>query len=119
VPGQAAELRWGFKGAAGRIRRLEVTLEGREEADYTRGTDRTTAREVFATLPVVDVASSSEVAAGTVRLEIPAGTMHSFEASDNRIVWTLKLRGMIPMWPDVMEELPVVIEPAPIGTDTP
>jgi len=119
VPGQAAELRWGFKGAAGRIRRLEVTLEGREEADYTRDTDRTTAREVFATLPVVDVASSSEVAAGTVRLEIPAGTMHSFEASDNRIVWTLKLRGMIPMWPDVMEELPVVIEPAPIGTDTP
>lgn len=118
VPGEAAELRWGFKGSTRRIQRLEVTLEGREEADYTRGTDRTTAREVFATLPVVDVTSSSEVAAGTARLEIPAGTMHSFDAPDNRIVWALKLQGTIRMWPDVMEELPVVIEPAPLGTET-
>lgn len=119
TPGGSAELTWGFAGTAGRIRRLEITLEGREEADYTRGTNRHTAKEVFATLPVVDATGSSEVAGGTARVEIPPDAMHSFEASDNRVLWTLKLRGTIKMWPDVMEELPVVIEPAPIRTDRP
>lgn len=114
VPGGSAELTWGFEGSTGRIRRLQIVLEGREEADYTRGTNRTTARETFATLPVTDVTGSSEIAFGRARLEIPAGTMHSFDAPDNRIVWALKLQGTIRMWPDVMETLPVVIEPTPV-----
>jgi len=116
VLGRAAELSWSFRGAAGRIRRLLVTLEGREEADYTRGTDRHTDRQVFTTITLVDSALRSAIAAGSVRVDVPAGTMHSFSAPDNRIVWTLKLHGSIRMWPDVLEELPVVIEPGPVGT---
>ena len=111
VLGSAADLAWSFRGATGRIRRLEIQLEGREEADYTRGTDRVTAKEVFATIPLVDTALRSSIPAGTVRVEVPADTMHSFSAPDNRIVWTLKLRGTIRMWPDVSEELPAVLAP--------
>ena len=114
VLGRPADLAWSFRGAAGRIQRLEITLEGREEADYTRGTDRVTAKETFATIPLVDTALRSSIPAGSTRIEVPADTMHSFSAPDNRIVWTLKLKGTIRMWPDVGEELPVVVAPRPV-----
>lgn len=114
VLGCPADLAWSFRGATGRIQRLEITLEGREEADYTRGTDRVTAKEVFATIPLVDAALRSAIPAGSTRIEVPADTMHSFSAPDNRIVWTLKLRGTIRRWPDVSEEMPVVVAPRPL-----
>ncbi len=113
--GGSADLSWSFIGATGRISRLEIELEGREEADYTRGTDRVTAKEVFATIPLVDVALRSSIASGSTRIEVPAGTMHSFDADDNRIVWVLKLKGTIRRWPDVNEQLPVVIAPPSPG----
>jgi len=114
VLGRPADLTWSFHGSASRIRRLEINLVGREEADYTRGTDRHTAKEVFATLELVDSALPSAIPAGSVRIEMPADTMHSFSAPDNRIVWALKLQGRIRLWPDVLEELPVVVEPRPL-----
>ena len=114
VLGSAADLAWSFRGKAGRIQRLVIKLEGQEEADYTRGTDRVTAKEVFATIPLVDTALQSSIAAGSTRIEVPADTMHSFAAPDNRIVWTLLLQGTIRMWPDVKESLPVVIAPRPV-----
>lgn len=114
--GEAADLAWRFSGRAGRIRRLEITLEGREEAVYRRGTDTVTARETFATLPLAELASAREIAAGSTRIEVPAGTMHSFEASHNRIVWTLKVRGDIRSWPDVSEDFEVVVAPQAAGS---
>jgi hypothetical protein len=38
--------------------------------------------------------------------------MHSFTASNNRIVWTLKLSGEIPRWPDVTESVEIEVTPA-------
>jgi hypothetical protein len=41
---------------------------------------------------------------GKTIVEIPAGTMHSFEAANNKIVWALKVEGKIDRWPDIDEE---------------
>lgn len=112
--GGEAELAWSFSGWPGRIRRLEVSLEGVEEADYTRGTDRHTDRETFATYRLLESTRPVEIAQGYARVAIPADTMHTFEAPDNRIVWTLKVQGEIRLWPDVLEEFRVVIHPLPL-----
>ena len=107
--GEEATLRWSFRGSGGRIRRLRITLGGREEATYTRGTDRVTVRETFAEIVVFD--GDFGVATGGARFQVPADGMHSFEATHNKIVWQLVLHGTIDRWPDVHEELPLVVYP--------
>lgn len=116
VLGGHNELRWSFRGRPGRIRRLKITLEGVEEADYRQGTTTRTEKETFSTLDLVDESSSVAIPRGTATVSIPAGTMHTFEASDNRIVWRLKLQGEIARWPDVSEEMKVTVEPLPPGS---
>lgn len=111
--GGSTEISWSFSGRAGRIRRLRLILEGTEEARYRRGTNTHTARETFATLVVVDVDQASLVRTGTAELAVPADTMHSFDGGNNQISWKLKIQGTIRLWPDVLEEFPVVVRPAP------
>lgn len=112
--GGASELAWGFRGRPGRIRRLRITLVGVEEADYRSGKSHSTAREPFASYDLLDATLPIEIAGGSIRVHVPADTMHSFEAADNRILWTLKLHGEIRLWPDVSEELRVVVGPRPL-----
>lgn len=107
--GDAVDLGWRFRGSAGRIRRLTITVTGREEASYTRGTDRVTDRETFAEIVVAD--GDFGLATGSARFAVPADTMHSFEAPHNKIVWRLTLHGVVDRWPDVMEEFPLAIHP--------
>ncbi len=111
--GSSTEVSWGFSGRAGRIRRLRLTLEGTEEARFRRGTDTHTARETFATLVVADVDQPSIVRTGAAELAVPGDTMHSFDGGNNRISWKLKIQGTIRLWPDVLEEFPLVVRPAP------
>ena len=42
---------------------------------------------------------------------IPADSMHSFEASNNKIIWAVKLHGDIAKWPDVNLEFPITVLP--------
>jgi Protein of unknown function (DUF3592) len=113
--GKTAELEWKWTGLPGRIRQLSITLEGREEATYSSGKSTSTARSVFHTFPLVDTAEPLAIADGRVRIAIPEGTMHSFAASHNRVVWTLKVAGGIRAWPDVAEELEIAVLPARPG----
>ena len=109
--GAPAQLEWSFSGLAGRIRALRVTVEGHEEAQYRRGTSTYTDREAFATLEVVATELPSMIPSGVAAFAIPAGSMHSFESSHNKIVWTLKLHGEIRRWPDVNEEFELKVLP--------
>jgi hypothetical protein len=89
-----------------------VTLEGREEATYRRGTDTTTARSVFARVKVGSGDRYGNLQRGSAPIEVPADAMHSFTAPNNKIVWLLKVHGEIALWPDVSEELPLEVLPA-------
>ena len=42
----------------------------------------------------------------------PADTMHSFAGENNKIVWSIKVEGEIPIWPDVNEEFEIKVLPA-------
>jgi hypothetical protein len=113
ILGAGNELSWSFRGRASRIGRLKISLVGVEEADYRQGTDTRTDKETFATLELVDESSPLAIPRGSVTISIPGDTMHSFEAPDNRIVWKLVLHGEIARWPDVQEEMKVIVEPMP------
>ncbi len=52
-----------------------------------------------------------ELRRGKAKLSIPAGTMHSFQSRNNKIVWTLQVKGDIPMWPDIGDEYALEILP--------
>lgn len=110
-PGGTGQLGWRFRGRAGRIRRLHITLEGCEEATYRSGKSTSTDRHIFAVVEIVDTDLAAAIPAGSASFSVPAGTMHSFAAPHNRIVWTLKVRGEIAGWPDVDEDFDLAVVP--------
>ena len=115
MTGGMAYLQWHLSGRGGGVRRLRIVLQGREEARYRRGTNTHTDREVFATLPVADTAQPYEIPAGNARIDLPAATLPSFTAADNKIVWSFKVTCEIPFWPDSEDEYEVVVRPGPGG----
>ena len=109
--GESCRVSWKWSGTPKRIQRLQVFLQGREEATYQRGTDTRTDKHVFTRIDVAETDQPIDIARGSGTLEIPADTMHSFEAPRNKIVWSLQVVAEIPNWPDVGEEHKLVIRP--------
>ena len=111
APGEEAELCWQMKGGWLAPQNLNITLEAREEATYRRGTDTITEKSIFHQNEVARVSGQSEMQNGRAPLAIPLHTMHSFEAANNKIIWSLKLRGDIARWPDIEEEYVLLVAP--------
>lgn len=109
--GGAVDLQWQMSGRTSALQRLEIFLEGREEATYQRGTTSVTDKGVFATIPVIDTTNSWEMPTGNARLMVPPDTMHTFRAEHNKILWFVRIRGEIPRWPDVKEECEINVLP--------
>jgi hypothetical protein len=111
-PGGTIDLSWHFTGRSRRIRQLRLFLEGREEATYRRGTRTSTDKSVFATVEVAKLTNPADVRAGTAKVTVPAGAMHSFASANNKILWSLHLKADIPNMPDLDEEFPITVQPA-------
>lgn len=109
--GESLEVQWEMNRDCSRVRSLRLELEGREEATYRRGTSTSTDRSVFARIVPIDTTDPAQIRAGTARLGVPSDTMHSFKGSNNRIVWTLRVKGDIPRWPDIDDEYPIQVLP--------
>jgi len=111
APGQTVEMTWDIKGSSSRISELTIKLVGTEKATYQRGTDTVTDTHEFfnETLDTVDQLSLRSN--GELAIAIPPGAMHSFEASNNKIIWELQVRGDIKRWPDVSDDYPLTIVP--------
>ncbi|MBL7154017.1 MAG: DUF3592 domain-containing protein [Phycisphaerae bacterium] len=109
--GSAAELAWSFSGRANLIDSLKITLQGREEASYRRGTKTYTDENKFYETELYPTTRTPEIARGSVGIIIPGDTMHSFEAPNNNIIWQLEIHGEIKRWPDVNETFKITITP--------
>ena len=114
--GGTLEINWQVKQGLQSMQRMHLFLEGREEASYRRGTDTYTDRNTFAVLDITDLQSRDAMQNGSARVQIPLNTMHSFEARNNKIVWSLVAKGEVPIWPDLKEEFPIVVLPQPANT---
>ena len=112
TPGGETTLRWQLHGRPGRLRKLTIELEGRESARYRRGTDTHTDHHVFFSHELVSEHSFLNFHRGEVALRLPERTMPSFEATNNKIEWRLKVRGDIPSWPDVIDDFEITVYPS-------
>lgn len=114
--GGELRLDWAFTGAVHRLERLRLTIEGRESAAYRRGTNTVTDTSVFARVPVLETADRTALRAGQATVRLPAEAVApSFTADNNKVQWWLCLHGVIGRWPDVREEFPFEVRPAPAG----
>lgn len=102
---------WEVTGSAARIRTLTLRCVGREEATYTRGTNTSTDKSVFARIPIAESGLAEEIARGRAMLEIPRDLVPTFGAAHNKIAWFLHVHGDIPRWPDLDEEFELTVLP--------
>jgi hypothetical protein len=109
--GGSLTLQWKMSRNAGRVKNLKITLTGCEEARYRRGTDTHTDKSTFYEAPIIETSDSMRIQQGMATVTIPANTMHSFEADDNKIIWSLKVKGDITLWPDVDEAFDILVRP--------
>jgi len=110
--GGAVPFEWRLTGAASRVSRLTVTLKGREEARYRRGTDTRTDTHQFHSEVLAEAADPMTIERGSGTIRVPVKTMHSFSSNNNKIVWTITVKGEISRWPDVDESFDVTVSPA-------
>ncbi len=111
APGESIWLQWRLAGGTGGVRRLEILLEGVEEAQYRRGTDNVTDRETFASIPIVDTTDDYSMGSGSTAFSVPPDAVPSFTAGHNKILWKIKTRLEIANWPDSEEEFEVAVVP--------
>lgn len=116
--GEAFDVEWEVAGNTDRMKLFTITLEGREEATYRRGTNTSTDKSVFASIELVRISRSKEMKRGRVKAALPVGSMHSFKSKNNKFVWHLKVAGEIPRWPDVDEEFEIEVKPRRPGGAT-
>ena len=109
--GSKLDMSWRFRGQTGSLRRLVVTLEGKESATYRRGTSTTTDKNTFAKIVCCDTTNFLDIAQGMCEVPIPPDSMHTFVGGRNTIQWVIHLVGEISWWPDVDEEFPITVLP--------
>ncbi len=121
--GGSATLKWRVVSRLGRLSAMSVVLVGEERATYRRGTETITDTHTFFEQDLAE-ADGSDLAfdtlaavpeRGTVILKVPADTMHTFKAGNNKIVWTLKVRGQVPRWPDPVDSYELTVLPMRLG----
>lgn len=110
--GGSVSFAWELSGAAHRVSRLQMTLKGREEARYRRGTDTHTDTHAFFSETLVDATHAMGIARGSGTLRVPGDTMHTFTADNNKVIWTLQVTGTIARWPDIDETFDITVGPA-------
>jgi hypothetical protein len=90
-------------------------LEGREEATYRRGTDTTTDKEVFSSVPVTELSSAATPATGSAEVSIPTDAIHSFNSANNKLIWAIWVFADIARMPDVKDEYPITVLPQAVA----
>jgi hypothetical protein len=70
---------------------------------------------VFYVHELTDTSRAVDIHRGKAKWTVPADTMHSFAAPNNRIVWVLHVHGHLHGWPDVKDEYVLKVAPLAQG----
>ncbi len=108
--GETVWLRWRVQGWT-KLNAVSIDIVGQEESTYTSGTDELTDTEEFYEQALVREEPQRSVAEGRARVDLPASSMHSFDAGKNRVVWLLKLEVDVDWWPDLEQEYELGVAP--------
>lgn len=110
--GGTASFTYELNGAAHRVKALKITLRGSEEARYRRGTDTKTDTHVFFSETLVDATHEMNIPRGTGMIRVPADSMHTFAADNNKVLWQLHVAGDIPRWPNIDDTFDILVRPS-------
>ncbi len=113
--GESVDLEWRVSGRAQMIQDLQIYLEGKEEADYTRGSDLCTDEESFSSIHLAHMTNPLGMITGSTVVSIPPDTVHSFRSDNNRIIWSIHVKGDIGNWPDIDEEFEIHVMPVDLS----
>lgn len=109
--GGSFDVAWELSGRTSAIDSLKVTIEGEESATYRRGTTTITETNLFCSIPIAEVTESQDIEFGSETATIPADTMHTFTADQNKISWRVTVVGAIRYWPSVKEKYEFRVKP--------
>jgi len=114
-PGSEFEISWTFAGKIGRIRSIKLSLTGNEIVTYRAGTDTRTETKAFFEQTLFESTDLTTFAEGFAVTKVPVNSMHTFQSSNNRVQWLVKLEGDIPFWPNLAETFEIKVYPPSIG----
>ena len=110
--GGSVPFTWELNGAAQRVSALRITLRGTESARYRRGTDTHTDTHEFFSETLVDATHAMNIPRGSGTIRIPGDSMHSFDADNNKVIWTLHVAGEIARWPNIDDTFDITVRPS-------
>lgn len=123
--GGSVRLNWHIAGRAESIDKVTISLIGQEQVRYRAGTSTSTATEDFyqKVLTSSDEGSSASQfdtirhtrERGEVIVQIPQDTMHSFDSTNNDIIWKIGVRIEVPRWPDPEDQFDITVLPMETG----
>jgi hypothetical protein len=115
VPGSAARVRVGQTGLFP-LARVSVELACTEEATYVAGTSKSTAKREVASHDVSTPEANPDAGGLPVDAEftVPADAMHSFDAPNNKINWTVRVTGRVLGTLPFSDEYAVAVAPGEV-----
>jgi hypothetical protein len=108
--GETLSVEWRFQNR-GLPSDLRVFLEGTESATYTVGTSSSTSTNVFFREELYQSDVPDVIAAGEIRVKIPADAMHTFLGEHNKITWNLRLQGRMSWRPRLNASYTILVCP--------
>lgn len=106
-PGTEFEVSWMFKGNTRSIRKLTLTLIGKEKASYRQGTSTRTEESPFFEQVILETQDPKLICKGFELVQLPADAMHSFKSPNNEILWVIQTNGDVAWWPDIDDAFPI------------
>ena len=109
--GESVDVAWQLEGRVSRLRSLKINIQGKETAIYRRGTSKITDHHVFCEIPVAELTDVEDMQFGSATIEIASDTMHTFEANNSQVNWSVVLQGDVPFWADVKDTFDFRVKP--------
>ncbi len=109
--GEPLSITWQFCESIASVRRLSVQLVGTEWTRFREGTQDSFDTVEFYCADLFETDQQSGMAYRNIEIKIPSKTMHSFDASHNKIIWSIRFKGEIAFWPDVNDNFEIVVQP--------
>lgn len=113
-PGTEFEISWMFQGNAHALRKLTITLVGKEKVSYQQGTSTRTEESPFYRHVIVDTDDPNRIPKGFDLVCLPSDAMHSFKSNNNEILWVVQTHGDVAWWPDVDDAFPIRVLTLPV-----
>lgn len=109
--GGEVDLAWEVEGKVERIKKLTIEIHGSQVVTYRRGTDTVTESTLFELIRVATVDDPMSIAFGSAAVQIPNDVVPTLEANNNKVIWSVNVKGDIPWSPDISESFPFRVTP--------